>query len=318
MKKVTIFLLISFMIMSLSGCSMVKSYVPREAEDLLFTYIDKSGNLKLRALGDSKDKTILDGEELEEYDINSGGTRIAYVKPIKDKEKKAFIIYNMDLEEIKTIHEGLGACGVEWSPDGRYLLSDTGTGVYRNIYLYDVNTDKLSPEVTIIGYMWAPQENRLCIGIPEQIGLDDKNKAGTISVGLIRPEENFEIQKLLEGTKEYFIIPVKWVDNDNLLLQRVYFDGERPQEPYIMNVESGKLDALSVEEWEDIDRDQKLPEQIEKAVHHISSNGEYVIYSAFDNSKVSQEILLYKVNEGITEVICEGNNPKWFNGEANR
>ena len=297
MKRLIVSLFILLIIMAV-GCadSRVKSDMLRETDDPMFTYIDSKGNLNLRGLTPNNPKIVLKGENIEDYQINPQGSKIAYVKQ-GSHGKKVFIIYDFDSDKKKTIYEHDGACSVEWSPDGKNLILDSGSGVYRKISLYDVDTDKLSEEIKIIGYMWSPKGNYLAIGIPEQIGQNNENKnelLSSISIALVTPGETIENKKILSGTKDYFVAPLEWIDNDTLLIQKVYFDGERPQEPYRINVNKETLKKVDDDLGQIIDSIE-LPDQIKEVIHHVSLDKRYVIYSHYDSVKDTQKIFLHPV-----------------------
>ncbi|MBS4021893.1 MAG: WD40 repeat domain-containing protein [Dethiobacter sp.] len=273
--------------------------VPADSPNKFF-YVDKEGKLRQRNITGDIDETIIAGNFMvENYDVHMDAQLIAFVAYIKPGDVK-FILYNFKTGDYKIVGDNAIIGIVEWSPNGRYLVLDRGTYIWRSIEIYDVLTDTLTPvKMPIGGYRWSPDGNRLLVGIEELV--DPPTPAGegeSSSAAVIDLEGNLDLQIVFQGTTEFWVSPYRWVDKDSVVVRKIHF-GENTSKYIKINLSDGTM-----QETEQL-YSLPVPEDMARRAHEVTPDMKYVLYGH------DGFIRLWNAETDERLELCEGSLAKW-------
>lgn len=102
-------------------------------------------------------KPIVFIDSVDEYEFSPDQKRVAY---IRDNGSKDIFIKNLETNEELVINsESDYNRGIDWSPEGKYLLVDAGTGPEGTIYTYDSTTGKFNTSFGDGSIAWLDDRN---------------------------------------------------------------------------------------------------------------------------------------------------------------
>lgn len=266
-----------------------------------FFYVDKNGGLRQRNIEGTIDNIIVAGNFfIEDYDVHTESRLIALVVRFEKPDVAQFVLYNADTGDVKVLGEDAIVGAVKWSPNGKYLVLDRGTYIWRNIEIYNTLTQTLTPlDVPVGEYAWSPDGSRLLADIQEFVEPPTPVSAGESSTAaLVEISDDLDIQILLEGTSEYWITVHSWQDDDSVLVKKINL--EDGQEEYLMiTLESGDVTIAKPP------KDTPVPDDISLRLFDVSADQKHVLYE--ENGLIQ----LWNVETGERVDLCEGTMAKW-------
>lgn len=309
MKKVLVFCFVFLLMGSIAGCTKNNGSEAVFNKDVTydFTYIDVDGNLRARTLASDRDDILIKKEFQNsiEYEVNWKEHLVAYVWIGDDEMDSEFVLYNLLKSERTVLSENAHIGRVKWSPNGRYLLLDVGTYIWRSISIYDAMTATITPiEFSVypknLINVWSPDGNKIAVGIEEEVTPETPVGDGeSITTAIIDVENKFSLTAIAQGTSDYYTTPELWLDNKTIVIKKEYFEGKHEYE---------KIDFVSnvVSKYNDTDLSGIIiPEEFARYSHSVSSDKKHVLYNK------GEEILLYSVDTQNTVFVCKGYNPLW-------
>lgn len=228
MKNIWKISLILLLIITLAGCSGEKAKPVDEGKDLAqekaFGYeeIQKEleGNSKVINITWSNDRTKV------AYTLQQDGTEMYEVGEM--------YLWQVGAESPMAVNEvNDRICGYKWSSDGNYVLADIGTSVSRLGSIVDANSGKLIGNINYIGNaFWSPAANQLLFAKdnPAVVMQVATELNGTTDLYILDVKEQKET-KIFEGTEEYYVVPVKWINEKEISATKYYLtsDGGREE-----------------------------------------------------------------------------------------
>ncbi|NPV44990.1 MAG: hypothetical protein HPY70_13620 [Firmicutes bacterium] len=184
-KKAALFTLLVVLFSILTACTISDKQIPASSDEdgildkipYSLMYLDCKGDLHLKSFREKKDKVIIEGEEVVDYELSPKGDYVAYISEKADKDVRDFTLFNFKTKETKILGSEMVACEVKWSSSGEYLLLDSGTSIYRDTKIYDVQNDSIIKfdHATLFAQEWSPSGDKLAVGFPEEVGENPLN-----------------------------------------------------------------------------------------------------------------------------------------------
>ncbi|MDY6876278.1 MAG: hypothetical protein SWK90_08775 [Chloroflexota bacterium] len=114
---------------------------------------------------------------------------------------------------------------LSWSPDGRYLILDVGTGIGRGLVLVELATGQVVQQLGAVGnYAWSPEGDALVIGQRRPLDKPISVEPGdTVSLA-VSEIGSTEPKVLLEGSAEVLYFPRAWLLDGRILYDRMDWD----------------------------------------------------------------------------------------------
>jgi len=250
------------------------------------------------------------------------GRLLAYVyREEGDKEWQAQLYdprYQTD-RPIEAVSDEMLA-SVEWSPNSRYLVLDTGTSIARELYIIDVSTGHIVDELVAYGYAWSPDSNRLVFGLlmPQVTPIVDIEVNGSLSLAVMEVGRGQPPQVVVTGTAQMLYFPRAWLpdgrvlyvplqldrEEDEVALWTIALDGERGEPQPAANIPPA------------YDRDAvlaRLPAEMQRpdtGSFSWSTDGRWVVFHAGEGADKS--IYLFDwAGGGQPRRLADGAYPSW-------
>jgi hypothetical protein len=296
---------------TMAACGTKSAEQPRnedsfEITDGMFTYIGDDGSLRLRSVNSGVEKVILSDETFFEYHVNLRKGLVAYIAD--DADGRRAIIYHMNSKTKEVLeHPGL-ARDTDLTPDGKYLILETGTSAIGTVMIYDLSTKAWRRTFQrAFCYNLSPDGSRLALAISQVVDpplfIEDGSSASTVVM-------NFDFTApdkiVFRGDSSYLAMPLMWIDNDELIVAKYFLQG-MPREYF--------LASLLHDSIEEIEEDALplfgFPEDVIAGLYDISKDQSKALYSVANEDSGKSKIMLWDKKHGSKVEICIGSNPKW-------
>jgi hypothetical protein len=192
----------------------------------LIAFVDSEGRLYLiRPDGRNLRQVTASGKAFAPAWSPDGET-LAYVYQEKAEEPRRAALYRLDTGQTKLAgapEERLRS--LAWSPNGRYLLLDSGTSIAGQIAIVEVASGQTVHEsLTAVGFAWSPDGQRLALGQlqpledPISVEFGDSFSLAVLEVGAGAS------RVVLTDTSEVLYFPRAWLPDGRLLYDRLDWD----------------------------------------------------------------------------------------------
>jgi len=246
------------------------------------------------------------------------GKTLAYIQQVDEQNCGQVMLYNLDAERSTALVESPEHAGaLEWSPDGRYLLLDSGTGAVRQLAVVEVASGAVLYETSALGYAWSPDGLHLALGLRQPLDTPISLETGdSVSLAILVLETR-EMQVVFAGTSERLYFPRAWLPDGRLFFEQLDWD-ERLQtgddSRWTVRYTAGRI--AEPQAAQDIpaafDRDAilaRLPDEFRSASTHSfswSSDGQWTVFQ-FGNG-----IYLFDWKAGgEPRYLADGTSPVW-------
>ncbi|MEJ5308605.1 MAG: hypothetical protein WHX52_02430 [Anaerolineae bacterium] len=246
------------------------------------------------------------------------GKTLAYIHQADGQNHGQVVLYAVDAEQSDTLVEAPEHAGaLEWSPDGRHLLLDSGTGAVRQLAVVEVASGAVLYETSALGYAWSPDGLHLALGLRQPLDTPISLETGdSVSLAILVLEAR-EMQVVFAGTSERLYFPRAWLPDGRLFFEQLDWD-ERLQtgddSRWTMHYITGRIDEP--QPTQDIptafDREAilaRLPEEFRSASTHSfswSSDGQCMVFQS------GNSIYLFDwAAGGEPRLLADGASPVW-------
>ncbi len=250
------------------------------------------------------------------------GRQLACILQERDGGARQAVLYDLPTRQRRLIgpaDEHLAR--IVWSPDGRYLVFDSGTGLVRDLRIVEVAGGQVVREVEAVGYAWSPDGCCLALGqiqpLEQPISIEPLD---SVSLAVLRMEEEAP-RTLLEGTAQVLYFPKVWLPDGRLVYERLDWDESRQEGQrslWAIEFQGGNVgEAQPVEELPPrYDREavlERLPAEfrsIEVGPFSWSPDGRRVVFHAGQ----WPDLAIYRfdwVEGGPPHRLTEGTFPCW-------
>lgn len=199
----------------------------------LVAYVDPDGQLTLTTPdGLNTQRVTVGGGRVTALGWAADGRRLAYIHAMAPDAARQLAIYDLDGRAPITLTLQLTDTWVAktlshlvWSPNGRHLLLDGGTGEARSLTVVDPETGATQATLSAHGYAWSPDGERLAFGqghplpTPLDIGNGDALDLAVVTIGDPSPT------RLLEGSRQDLYMPRAWLDDGRLVYDHIVYTG---------------------------------------------------------------------------------------------
>lgn len=311
-----IFVLLVIAVLFAGGCSKKIATGGGENHSLLkgvpysYTYVDTSGNLRLKNPAGESDVILIEGEfkNSPDYAVNWRERLVAYVFADDQHFGREFVLYNVKTHERKILSEDAHVGNVAWSPNGRYLLLDVGTYVWRAAAVYDCITDTLTPLPVALWLedrrsTWSPDGSKIAAGVEETVDPPTPVSEGeSVTTVVIDIENNNETQTLIKGTREFYTVPYAWVNDHTLVVKSTEYHSHVVKYIEINYLQGTQRETVPPEAAGNL----TIPQEILRYQHDISPDGEYVLFTQ------DGVIKIWFRETGRTLPLTESFNMEWI------
>ncbi len=294
----------------------------------LIAYVDPDGQLAWMT-PDGLNKRRLTGgsSRVESADWSPDGRQIAYIAGASADANRQVAICDLDRQQVTTLSLTIAdpwvvqtMSGAHWSPNGRYLLLDSGTGELRDLTVVDPNTGGTKATVRAYGYAWSPDGERLAIGEPHplatpiRLGNGDSRSLSVLTIGDQAPNV------LLEGTDQDLYDPRIWLSNGELLFEQITWNENAQTSAssrWLVDPDSGVLEPKPAKDIPP-DRDHdlvlaRLPKEFQDASSGVASrspDGNWLVFAAASGARRGMYVLKW-TSGAEPRRIADGTSPVW-------
>lgn len=218
------------------------------------------------------------------------GKTLAYIHQVDKQSPGRVRFYNLSSEQSKTLTLTLQHPGtVNWSPNGRYLLLDSGTSALRQLTVVEVASGAPLYELSAFGYAWSPDSLHLALGLRQPVDTPLSLETGdSVSLAILALETG-ERRIIFEGTSEHLYFPRGWLPDGRLLFEQLHWDEQTYTGDYsrwTVRYIDGRVDEPqpAQEIPTAFDRDallKRLPEDFRNASTHSfswSPDGQWIVF----------------------------------------
>jgi len=187
----------------------------------LVAFVAPDGRLRvLRADGQSTDMPLPAGGSVASPAWSPDGRLLAYIALSSGGYGTAYLYDTSSgrTEPVSDEHRQF-LSRLEWSPNGRYLLLDSGTSVVRSLEIVEVSTHTFMGPIGAVGYAWSPDGESLAIGLRRPVQPPLPYEIGdSLSLAVVEP--GLPTQVILEGTPDVLYQPLAWLPDGRILYRR--------------------------------------------------------------------------------------------------
>jgi WD40 repeat protein len=207
---------------------------------------------------------------------------------------------------------------VEWSPNGRYLLLETGVGELRSLVVVEPQSGRLIQELGAVGHAWSPDGEQVALGQLEPLATPIDRGAGesySLAVWSVGDEASTVV---LRGTDRALYVPEAWLGDGRLLYAATTRDAgsEWVTERWLLALDSPDatpepaLGAPGVPTA--LDAIERLPEAIRSAATQgaASPDGRWLAYVAGPAPRAGVFLWDLAASAGPRR-LGTGHDPKW-------
>lgn len=146
-----------------------------------------------------------------------------------DDEMFIWQVGHEEPQKIEGINDIL--CSFIWSPDGKYVIADSGTSVCRSGYVVGTEGRKLLYKIGYIGEpFWSPDSKYIAIAQENEIkAIVETELDGTTDIYLL-DIESMEKRVIDEGTPEYSLWIKEWTNDGNLVYEKCFYKDNSSEE----------------------------------------------------------------------------------------
>ncbi|KPU45745.1 hypothetical protein OXPF_09790 [Oxobacter pfennigii] len=285
-------------------------------ENDTFAYIDEDGNLKLRSLNDNFEQAVTENIDIYDYDLNLKDGKVVYIaRDNEDYSDNILVLYDIKTKTREIIDKNEPARIVRWSPNYKYIAVDYGTGSLGATKIYDIESKKWIrvTEGATMGFEWSPDGNSITIGISENVDPPTPIEEGdSISTAVVLMHKDSDMKILMKGSSEYLCQPVLWLDNDTLIIEKMMVQGEGEVQYYKADINTSNLTEINMEEIPQQEEPQNIPDEALNVVYDISSDGNNVLYTLYDEEDKKLKIMVWDVEKQQSTEICPGSEGRWI------
>ncbi|MBN1136478.1 MAG: PD40 domain-containing protein [Anaerolineae bacterium] len=209
---------------------------------------------------------------------------------------------------------------LNWSPDGRYLLLDSGTSPERCVVILEAATGRIENGLIARGYAWSPDGRRLAFGqahpleTPIPIGSGDSIDIAVLEIGQPTP------RVVLEGSSEVGYYPRSWLPDGRLLYTRLNWNEtatDHYTSEWTLLIDGGNAEPQPAEDLPpDLNPDVRagLPiayQGLANASHFSwSSDRRWLVFQAGDPMNASIYLFQWQSNTPPYR-LARGTDPAW-------
>ncbi|MBN1658225.1 MAG: PD40 domain-containing protein [Anaerolineae bacterium] len=249
------------------------------------------------------------------------GETLAYIYQESAEEPRRATLYRLDgglPVSVGTPEQTLRS--LAWSPDGRYLLLDSGTSMAGRFEVVHPATFDSVYRASGVGFAWSPDGGRLALGrlqpLQDPIGIESGD---SVSLAILEIGEQTP-RVILTGTPEVLYFPRAWLPDDKLLYDRLDWNestgtGEYSQWTVIVGDEVGTPQPVE-RVAPPYSRDAtlaRLPEQFQNATtgsFSWSQDGRQLVFHTRLDGQM--DIYLFDWEQGGEPVrLVGGTSPAW-------
>lgn len=281
-------------------------------------FVGKDQQLWLTTPAGQRQGPLTSEGQVESPAWSPDGKTLAYIHQVDEQNLGQVMLYNLDEERSAALVEAPERSGeLEWSPDGRHLLLDSGTGSVRQLAIVEVASGAVLYETSALGSAWSPDGLHLALGLCQPLETPLSLETGDSVSLVILTLETGEKQVIFEGTSKQLYFPRAWLPDGRLFFDQLDWD-ERIQTGdyarWTATYTSGHIDEP--QPAQDIpaafDRDAilaRLPDEFRSASTHSfswSSDGQWIVFQ-FGNG-----IYLFDWKAGgEPRYLADGTSPVW-------
>jgi hypothetical protein len=265
-----------------------------------FTYRDNHQALRLVNFNQGTNGILVDG--VSSYAINEKENLIAFVLLNDTYYYGELVLFDIAKNEKRVIilNQPAGVDSDSWCPNGRYLLLDFGTDVFRGTFLYNLAENEFKPwnEGRFGEALWSPDGGALAYGIPEIVTPETPVGAGYSVTTVVRHlNDGHAIQTIIKGASDYHTYPVRWKDQNTLIINKFFYEG--------FQVNFFEADVLSGQIREISEQEARSNTPYPGPRVHVSPDGKYGL--SISDDKIQLQI----IEKGSIIDLFKGDMPRW-------
>ena len=193
----------------------------------LIAYLDLDHQLWLMNTDGQNRHQLTQGGEASVPAWSPDGQTLAYIYQEKGSKERQVVLYDISNQTRRFIGPaGEWLSQVVWSPDGRYLALDSGTGIARSLRIVEVADQQVVRELEAIGYAWSPDGSWLALGqrhpLEHPLSVEPLD---SVDLAVLKLDQEAP-QLILEGTPHVLYFPRSWLPDGRLVYEKMDWDEE--------------------------------------------------------------------------------------------